>query len=171
MCIWVKYFSGSYSYRWYGTGWWPRSTALWISEHRGTGVNSRISWRDGKTEGGSGTGQHLVIRFILFSLPPSPSQLQTSSTLAVSLSAWLSGSDPLPIDFVLDKRLWINWFPRLCFCGHCINLDFTITLLYVSTNEWQMNYNIIRPLDPDCADSTFWESLCADLEFEEVLCK
>ena len=28
-----------------------------------------------------------------------------------------SGSDPLPIDFILDKRRRISWFPRLRFCG------------------------------------------------------
>ena len=38
----------------------------------------------------------------------------------------LSGSDPLPIDLVLDKRVWISWFPRLYFCGRCRNLEFTI---------------------------------------------
>ena len=46
--------------------------------------------------------QQILSWFILFSLPPSPSQLQTPSTIAVWLSAaWLSGSDPLPINLVL----------------------------------------------------------------------
>ena len=34
------------------------------------------------------------------------------------------GSDPLPFDFVLDKRLWISWFLRLLFCGRFRNLEF-----------------------------------------------
>ena len=48
--------------------------------------------------------------------------------IAVWLSAWLSGSWPLPIDFVLVKRLWISWFLRLRFCGRSRNLEFTITI-------------------------------------------
>ena len=36
--------------------------------------------------------------------------------------------DPLPIDFVLVKRLWISWFPRLHFCGCCRSLEFPITV-------------------------------------------
>ena len=39
-----------------------------------------------------------------------------------------SGSDPLPSDFVLDKRLWISWFPRFRFFGRCRNLEFTIII-------------------------------------------
>jgi len=90
--------------------------------------------------------------FVLFHLPSSPSQLQTPSTIAVTygtciivcfrltvcLPAWLSGSDPLPtIDFVLDKRLWISWFPWPRFCGRCRNIEFTITF-----------YAILLPLIP-----------------------
>jgi len=41
--------------------------------------------------------------------------------------------DPLPNDFVLHKRLWISWFPRLRFCGRCRNLEFTITM-YMHTD-------------------------------------
>jgi len=45
------------------------------------------------------------------------------------MHAWLCGCDPLPIDFILDKCLWISWFPRLRFCGRFRNLAFTISLL------------------------------------------
>ena len=38
-----------------------------------------------------------------------------------------SGSDPLPIGFVLGKRLWVSWFPRPRFCGRCRNIEFTMT--------------------------------------------
>ena len=48
------------------------------------------------------------------------------------LSAWLSESWPLPIDFVLVKRLWINWFPRLRFCGRCRNLEFVIMITIIT---------------------------------------
>ena len=40
----------------------------------------------------------------------------------------MSGSDPMTIDFVLDKRLWISWYRRLRFCGRCRNLEFTFTI-------------------------------------------
>src|SRR6218665_1712536 len=36
--------------------------------------------------------------------------------------------DHLPIDFVLNKRLRISRFPRLCFCRRCSNLEFTVTI-------------------------------------------
>jgi len=48
--------------------------------------------------------------------------------ILIVLPAWFSGPDPLLIDFVLDKRLWISWFPWLRFCGRCRNLEFTITI-------------------------------------------
>jgi len=32
------------------------------------------------------------------------------------------------IDFVLVKRLWVSWFPRLRFCGRCRNLEVTIAM-------------------------------------------
>jgi len=47
-------------------------------------------------------------------------------------SRGLSGSDPLPIDFVLDKRLWISWFPRFRYCGRRRNFKFRINIL----EEW-----------------------------------
>src|SRR6218665_1506950 len=50
------------------------------------------------------------------------------STMVGTLNVCLSGSDPLPIDFVLDKRLRISWFPRLLFRGRCRYLEFTITI-------------------------------------------
>ena len=67
-------------------------------------------------------------------LPHSPSQLQIPSTIAVWLSSCLpdSGSDPLPIDFILDWRLWISWFPRLRFCERCRNLEFTLTITNIT---------------------------------------
>jgi len=36
--------------------------------------------------------------------------------------------DPLPIDYVLVKRLGISWFPQLHFCGRCRNLELTIMM-------------------------------------------
>ena len=45
-----------------------------------------------------------------------------------SLPIVVSLSDPLPVDFVLDKRLIIRWFPRLRFCGRCRNLEFMVTV-------------------------------------------
>ena len=59
-------------------------------------------------------------------LPPSPSQLQTPFTIAVCLSD--SGFWPLPIDFVLVKRLWISSFPRLRFCGRSRNNSLRLRL-------------------------------------------
>ena len=47
-----------------------------------------------------------------------------------------SGSDPLPIDFILDKRLWISWFPRLRFCGRCRNLEITNKLDHLMLNDF-----------------------------------
>jgi len=72
--------------------------------------------------------QQILSWFVLFPLPPFPSQLQAPSAIAVCLPAWLSGSDPLPINFVLDKRPWISRFPRPRFCGSCRNVEFTITI-------------------------------------------
>ena len=51
-----------------------------------------------------------------------------AQTIIRCLPAWLSGSDSLPIDFVLDRRLWISWLPRLRFCGRCRNLEITIMI-------------------------------------------
>jgi len=52
---------------------------------------------------------------------------------------WLSESDPdsLPIDFVLDKRLWMSWFPRLRFCGRCRNLELRFTIYSV---QWVLSW-------------------------------
>jgi len=79
---------------------------------------------------------------------PSPSQLQALSTIATIASACqtvcLSDSldlDPLPIDFVLVKRMWISWFPRLRFCGRCRNLEFTTTIRKSETAE-AVDFNI-----------------------------
>ena len=57
-----------------------------------------------------------------------------------------SESDPLPIDFVLDKRLmWISWFPRLRFCGLCRNLEFTITItITMSGFRFLLNSGFLR---------------------------
>jgi len=85
------------------------------------------------------TLQQILSWFILFSLPPSPSQLQTPSTIA----DWLSGSDPLPIDFVLDQRLWISCFPRLRFYGRCRNLEFTITITMCNWKHRQNQQRIL----------------------------
>jgi len=52
----------------------------------------------------------------------------SSFWLSEYLRAWLSGSDPLPINFVSDKCLWTSWFPRLRFCGRCRNLEITVTI-------------------------------------------
>ena len=73
--------------------------------------------------------QQILSWFILF--PYVPPRLNSKHHLPfhhgrLTLPAWLSGSDPLPIDFVLDKRLWISWFPQLRFCGCCRNLEITI---------------------------------------------
>ena len=63
-------------------------------------------------------------------LPTSlPVSTPKPSTIAFDcIPALLSGSDPLPIDFVLDKRLRIAWFQRLRFCGRYRKLDFTIAI-------------------------------------------
>ena len=64
-------------------------------------------------------------------LPTSlPSQFQTPSTIAVWLFCLPDSLDlTLPIDFVLDKRLWKSWwFPWPRFCGRCRNLEFTTTI-------------------------------------------
>jgi len=26
----------------------------------------------------------------------------------------------------MEEMMFASWFPRLCFCGHCRNLEFTI---------------------------------------------
>jgi len=36
--------------------------------------------------------------------------------------------DPLPVDFVLVKCLWISWFTRFRLCERCRNLEFTKTI-------------------------------------------
>jgi len=70
-------------------------------------------------------------KFILFPIPPSPSRLQTPSTIAVWLFACLTlWILTLPIDFVLDKRLWISWFTWLRFCGRCVYSSLWLWLLF-----------------------------------------
>src|SRR6218665_1761573 len=59
---------------------------------------------------------------------PAPKTIHRS-LLTVSLPDSLD-LDPLSIDFVLDKRPRISWFPRLRFCGRCRNLEFTIQYDY-----------------------------------------
>jgi len=60
--------------------------------------------------------------------------LRISFSIIIIITLWhhitmiLSGSDPLPINFVLDKHPWMSWFPRLRFCGRCRNIEFTITI-------------------------------------------
>ena len=68
-------------------------------------------------------------------LPPSPTQLtslpvstlntihHSRLTVCQALRIW-----PAAYRFCFDKRLWISWFPRLRFCGHSRNLEFTITI-------------------------------------------
>jgi len=67
-------------------------------------------------------------------LPPRLSS-KHHSRLNVCLPTWLSGFWPMPIDFVLVKRLWISWFPRLRFCGRSRNLEFTITIFSLLKNS------------------------------------
>ena len=67
-------------------------------------------------------------------------------TLSV-LPAWLSGSDPLPIDFVLDKRLWTSWFPQFRCCGRCRYLEFMITNSrgWCWMERWNNYFEILSP--------------------------
>lgn len=37
--------------------------------------------------------------------------------------------------FVSAKRLWIRWFPRLCFRERCRNLEFTITIVHHDNDQ------------------------------------
>jgi len=70
------------------------------------------------------------IRFILFPLPPSLSQLLTISTIAVWVSAYLT---LWILTLCLSNLfwLWISWFPQLCLCEHCRNLEFMIYDFYM----------------------------------------
>ena len=61
------------------------------------------------------------------SLPASIPNTIHHSCLTVCLPH-SQGLEPLLINFVLIKRLWISWFPRFRFCGRCRNLEFTITI-------------------------------------------
>jgi len=64
----------------------------------------------------------------------SPSQLQTPSTIAACLPAWLSGYWPAAYRCLCwSKRLWMSWFPRPRFCGRSRNLEFTITITALFT--------------------------------------
>src|SRR6218665_925406 len=77
----------------------------------------------------SSTNPILIHHLLPSSLPVSTPSTVYHSRLTVCLPD--SGFDPLPIDFVWNKRLWIIWFPRLHFCGRCRNLEFTITIPYI----------------------------------------
>ena len=88
----------------------------------------------------SSTNPILIHPLLLPAEPVSTSNTIRHSHLNVCLPD--SGSDPLPINFVLDKRLWIRWFPQPRFCGRCRNLEFTITITNVlwafeSAVRWQ----------------------------------
>src|SRR6218665_1517935 len=70
---------------------------------------------------------HILINpFLPTFLPISTPNTIHHSHLTICLPD--SGSHPLPIDFVLDKRLCLSWFLQLRFCGCCRNLEFTITI-------------------------------------------
>src|SRR6218665_4170164 len=60
----------------------------------------------------SSTNPILIHHLLPSSLPVSTPSTVYHSRLTVCLPD--SGFDPLPIDFVWNKRLWIIWFPRLC---------------------------------------------------------
>ena len=63
------------------------------------------------------------------SLPVSTPNTIHHSRLTVCLP------DSLDLDhFVLVKRLWISWFPRLRFRGRSRNLEFTITIIALMQN-------------------------------------
>ena len=87
---------------------------------------------------------------IVYSLLPSPSQLQTPSTLAKEVksnfrdlshlrpSDCLPGSldfDPMPISFFWIKRLAVNkLIPATSLCRGCRNLEFTIKIKRLSVD-------------------------------------
>jgi len=82
---------------------------------------------------------HSKLKTLLFSKscpdssssPYLPTPVSTPNTIHHShLMVGLPNSldlDPLPINFVLVRRLWICWFPWLRFCGCCRNPEFRIT--------------------------------------------
>ena len=87
---------------------------------------------------------------IAFHIPPSTSQFQSLSTVAV----WLSASLTLWIltagyRFCFGERLWISWFPRLRFCERSRNLKLTITITITiaSLRNWseESPWSIIYP--------------------------
>ena len=84
---------------------------------------------------------------------------------------------PLPIDFVLVNRLWVNWFLRLRFCGRSRNQNFTITIRLWWMVHWRRldkniewaNQNIegqkVVKSDKCMGDSKlFWEHVPAPLK-------
>ena len=94
---------------------------------------------------------------LIHHLPHTSLPVSTPNTIAVwlrdCLLAWISGSWPLAIAFVLVKRLWSSWFPWLRFCWRSRNLEFTITITikdYFGTSKfggWASN--VMKPLPGD----------------------
>jgi len=89
---------------------------------------------------------HSKLKMLLFSIshpesssfPCLPPHL--SSNTIHHLTVYLPDSldfDPLPIDFVMVKRLWISWFPQLCSCGLCRNLEIMTTISWTAKCEFQ----------------------------------
>jgi len=91
--------------------------------------------------------------FTLFSYLPPVSTLNIIHHSRLTVCLTVSGSDPLPIDFISDNRLWLSWFLRLRFSGRCRNLEFTITnhmsyikseicpVLWIIKNVWHYCYS------------------------------
>ena len=103
------------------------------------------------------------------SLPVSTPSTIHHSRLTVCLPAWLSGSWPLPIDFVLVKRLWISWFLR--FCGRSWNQEFTITM-------YMWIPSLISVVQPSCSfpsghlfSATHWISNMLSCQWGVTLAK
>ena len=95
--------------------------------------------------------------FILFSLPPTASRLQTPSTIAAWLSLWI-----WPVAYRFSyKRLWISWFTRLRFCGHCRNLKFTKTR--------ERKIAIIRLWILDVIELKCWTESCQSETLRSIL--
>ena len=94
-------------------------------------ANERVNWCSLSLQTENTALQQTLSWFVLFSLPPSPSQLQTPSTIAVWLLARMTlrifRTRCLSILF-RTSACEISWFPRLRFCGRCRNLKFTISI-------------------------------------------
>jgi len=88
-------------------------------------------------------------------LPPSPSQLQTPSTIDVSLSTCLTLWFLTSSYRFLVKHPWISWFPRLNFCGRCRNLEFTAShrlfalSVYRSSSLLRLHYHSVSSTIPE----------------------